>query len=125
MASSFEDFEKKYLVKNFVDKWGKPKHTRFVKDLFYRYNDELKQKYGFDLSVCSNSECKCTSHAGRPIMMELEHINRITNDSRIENLRSLCPNCHSQTDGYKNRMLTIEEYWGIVWGKVWKGNEND
>ena len=119
MASNFEQFEQKYLIQNFTDKWGMPKHTRHVKDLFYRYNQQLKEKYGFDLLVCD--ECGCTSHNGRPIIMELEHINRITNDSRIENLRSLCPNCHSQTDGYKGRMLTIEEYWGIVWGKVWKG----
>lgn len=118
MASSFEEFEQQYLVENFTDKWGKPKHTRLVKNLFYRYNPQLKEKYGFDLSVCS--ECGCTSHNNRPLMMELEHINRITNDSRIENLRSLCPNCHSQTDGYKNRMVTIEEYWSMIWGKIWK-----
>jgi 5-methylcytosine-specific restriction endonuclease McrA len=123
MASDYETFKQKYLVKNFTDKWGKPKHTRLVKDKFYRYNAELKEEFGFDLSVCG--ECGCTSHNGRPLMMELEHINRITNDSRIENLRSLCPNCHTQTDGYKNRMSTIEEYWGMVWGKVWKGSGND
>jgi len=119
MASTYEGFKAKYLVENYSDKWGKPKHTRLVQDKFYRYNEQLKAEFGFDLYCCE--ECKCTSHNGRPIMMELEHVNRITNDSRIENLRSLCPNCHTQTDGYKNRMLTIEDYWGRVWGKVWKG----
>jgi hypothetical protein len=42
--------------------------------------------------------------------MELEHINRITNDARPENLKSLCPCCHQQTDGYKNRKTPITEY---------------
>lgn len=119
MASTYEEFKVKYLVENFTDKWGKPKHTRLVKDMFYRYNEQLKSEFGFDLYRCE--ECKCTGHNGRPLMMELEHVNRITNDSRIENLRSLCPNCHTQTDGYKNRMLTIEQYWSRVWGKIWKG----
>lgn len=34
---------------------------------------------------------------GKPLMLELDHINGIYNDNRIENLRILCPNCHSQT----------------------------
>lgn len=31
------------------------------------------------------------------IVLELEHINGINNDNRLENLCFLCPNCHSQT----------------------------
>ncbi len=34
------------------------------------------------------------SEDGR-IPVELDHINGISNDNRIENLRILCPNCHS------------------------------
>jgi hypothetical protein len=36
----------------------------------------------------------------RPINLHLDHINGINNDNRLENLRFLCPNCHSQTDTY-------------------------
>ena len=32
----------------------------------------------------------------KPLTLELDHINQINNDNRIENLRFLCPNCHSQ-----------------------------
>lgn len=35
---------------------------------------------------------------GKPIILELDHINGINNDNRIENLRFLCPNCHSQAE---------------------------
>lgn len=41
--------------------------------------------------------------AGSPIVLHLDHINGISNDNRIENLRWLCPNCHSQTSTYCGR----------------------
>lgn len=37
---------------------------------------------------------------GKEIPLELDHINGINNDHRIENLRWLCPNCHSITPTY-------------------------
>lgn len=35
---------------------------------------------------------------GKLLRLQVDHINGISNDHRIENLRLLCPNCHSQTD---------------------------
>ena len=40
---------------------------------------------------------------GLPIPLELDHINGINNDNRIENLRILCPNCHAQTETYRGK----------------------
>lgn len=37
---------------------------------------------------------------GKEMPLELDHINGINNDHRIENLRWLCPNCHSITPTY-------------------------
>jgi len=37
------------------------------------------------------------------IILELDHINGDNRDNRIENLRFLCPNCHSQTDTWRGR----------------------
>lgn len=38
-----------------------------------------------------------------PIPLELDHINGDKKDSRLENLRILCPNCHAQTSTYCRR----------------------
>lgn len=42
---------------------------------------------------------------GRPLSLELHHVNGDGHDNRLENLRLLCPNCHSQTDtwGVRNK----------------------
>lgn len=37
---------------------------------------------------------------GKPITLQLDHINGISTDNRLKNLRILCPNCHTQTDTY-------------------------
>lgn len=54
-----------------------------------------------DSSICS--ECGIVDWNGAPISLHLDHINGINNDNRIENLRFLCPNCHSQTKTYCRR----------------------
>jgi len=37
----------------------------------------------------------------KPLTLELDHINGCNTDNRRENLRWLCPNCHSQTGSYR------------------------
>ena len=39
----------------------------------------------------------------KPLSLHLDHINGVNNDHRIENLRFLCPNCHSQTSTYAGK----------------------
>lgn len=47
--------------------------------------------------------CGLTEWRGEPISMHIDHINGKRDDHRLENLRMLCPNCHSQTPTYGGR----------------------
>lgn len=51
------------------------------------------------------SICKISAWFEKPIPLELDHINGNSFDNRIENLRFLCPNCHSQTPTYRGRNI--------------------
>lgn len=53
------------------------------------------------------AECGITAWRGRPISLELHHINGDGLDNRVLNLALLCPNCHSQTDNYAGRARTV------------------
>lgn len=63
------------------------------RNFFRRY---LTETYGYECSCCSISEWN-----GKPIVLEIDHIDGNPENNRPENIRFICPNCHSQTDTYK------------------------
>ena len=70
------------------------KHNRNCLRRFIIKNDLLPYK----CAICGAKEWN-----GKTLSLELDHINGINNDNRLENLRFLCPNCHSQTTTYGSR----------------------
>lgn len=60
---------------------------------------------------------------GKKLSLQLDHINGICDDHRIENLRLLCPNCHSQTETFgakrfkKSKSKTCQDCSVFISGK--------
>ena len=51
-------------------------------------------------------KCECCGISewnGKPLTLQLHHINGIHNGNRLSNLQLLCPNCHSQTENFGTR----------------------
>lgn len=44
------------------------------------------------------AECGIKNWNSKKLVFQLDHINGENKDHRLENLRLLCPNCHSQSD---------------------------
>ena len=70
------------------------KHNRNVLRRFLIKEDLIPYK----CAICGIKEWN-----NKTLSLELDHINGINNDNRLENLRFLCPNCHSQTVTYGSR----------------------
>lgn len=87
-------------------------------------DDRIATKHGFDEVFRKNSPfasgsirsrykrlntdyhcqvCKLSEWNGTTITLQIDHINGDNSDNSLENLRWICPNCHSQTDTYAGR----------------------
>lgn len=50
--------------------------------------------------------CRCgqlPEWLGRDLVLQLDHVNGVKRDCRLDNLRWLCPNCHTQTETFGRR----------------------
>lgn len=63
------------------------------------------------LPLCC-AECGITEWQGKTLSLHLDHINGVNNDNRLENLRLLCPNCHSLTETYCGKANGLAGHYG-------------
>lgn len=106
-------------LENFLDRrylhLRNPKNSNKAKDYSdilvvnspYQNSSSLKKRLIKDgLIVNQCAICGLTNEwNGKKLSLQLDHINGVHNDNRIENLRLLCPNCHSQTDNFSGKSL--------------------
>jgi len=56
-----------------------------------------------DLIPYKCGECGISEWNNKKLALHLDHINGKNSDHRLDNLRFLCPNCHSQTETYTGK----------------------
>lgn len=80
-----------------------------VENSTYLSSNHLKQRLIREKLLdnkCSNEKCNVSdTWNGEALVLQLDHINGINNDNRLENLRLLCPNCHSQTSTFAGKNI--------------------
>lgn len=54
------------------------------------------------------SACGISDWLGKPLAIQLDHINGNHDDWSLSNLRMLCPNCHSQTQTFAGRNVRLK-----------------
>jgi hypothetical protein len=89
-------------------KTPRPLEEILVKDSDYSNTGVLRRRLiagGLKEAQCEM--CDRSEWMGQAIRLELDHINGDRRDNRLENLRILCPNCHSLTETWCRRKTAM------------------
>lgn len=106
---SLEEIKKRaqYISANRI-----PLELYLVEDANHKVDKNRLIKEGLLEDKCYTENCEITSlWLGKKITLELDHIDGNHRNNLIENLRLLCPNCHSQqpTSNRRKTFVTVEK----------------
>jgi 5-methylcytosine-specific restriction endonuclease McrA len=88
-----KDYEYKIRIRQWIEEG---------KDWTYGIPKWVK-KYIAEQNGYTCEECGISDYNNKPIVLECDHIDGNHKNNKVENLRLVCPNCHSQSSNYKNK----------------------
>lgn len=112
LKNKLDDYKIAYLFLN-EKEIGKqiPLNEILVENRPYKSQDLKKRLIKEGLKEDKCELCGCSNEwNGKLLILQLDHINGNHSDNRLENLRIVCPNCHSQTETFSNKRNKKRNY---------------
>ena len=79
----------------------------------FRYGNKIKSSAAIKAVIAIRGHkceyCGLSEWMGKPIPLELHHVDGKNLNSELENLKLTCPNCHALTDNYRGRNINNGE----------------
>ena len=70
------------------------------------YSMRTAKKHFRNITEYKCSCCAISEWNDRPLTLQIDHIDGNTQNNMMENLRYLCPNCHTQTDTWGSKNIS-------------------
>lgn len=109
LSADFSHFDRNAWARGFDFSKPKPPIEEILVNPGVVSNREVKSrlfKEGIKKHQCEY--CLLIEWMGKPIPLELEHVNGDNRDNRLENLKIICPNCHALTPTYRGRNIRVK-----------------
>lgn len=109
-----KDIQANNLTKfDFEEQQRKAQETKLLKSWSRPYEEMSHDSVRRRLLAERNytcEQCGC-GHIwnGKPLSLELDHIDGNSVNNKLENLRILCPNCHSQTPTHRSKNIRYKK----------------
>lgn len=113
LKDKLDNYEISYLFLNEknISRKQIPLNEILVENRSYKSSDLKKRLIKEGLKEDKCELCGCSNEwNGKPLILQLDHINGNHSDNRLENLRIVCPNCHSQTETFSNKRNKKHNY---------------
>jgi len=91
--------QKEYQYKKYIEDWKKDAIVQATKNISKHIKRYLFEKYNSRCIICKWGKKHPVTNK---IPLEVDHIDGDANNNSENNLKLLCPNCHSLTTNFRN-----------------------